>query len=306
MLFAHAPRRLIIATRSSKLGFWRADHVRSHLAALHHNTAIGIVEIAANYGRPNAAGKSRYSKEIQNVLADGRADLAVHSLKDVPLTLAPGFTLAAVLARDDARDALVSHRYARIAELPAYAVVGMASRRRAAQLRENLPGITVEALHGDVEAKLRQLDEGNCDALIMAVAGLKRLGLASRIASLLEPDVCLPAPGQGAIAIECRSERTELIAALAPLSDRATALAITAERAFARALGSTGRAALAAYAEWEEGALWLRGLVASESGRDVLRAEIDATVAEPEEAEQLGRDLADDLLAHGAARLLAA
>ena len=138
----------------------------------------------------------------------------------------------------------------------------------------------------------------------MAVAGLKPLGLSSRIASLLPPDVCLPAPGQGAIALECRNDRPELIAALAPLSDRATALATKAERAFARALGSTGRAALAAYAEWEEGALWMRGLVASEDGRDALRAEVDAAVAEAEDAEQLGRDLADALLARGAARLL--
>lgn len=303
---AHAPRRLIIATRSSPLGLWRADHVRSRLAAVHHNTAIVVADIAANNGRQTAAGKSHQAKDLHNVLADGRADIAVHALKDVPLTVASGFTLAAVLARDDARDALVSHRYARLAEVPAYAVVGTASRRRAAQLRENLPGLTVESLRGDVEARLRHLDEGHCDALVVAASALKRLGLGSRIASLLEPDECLPAPGQGAIAIECRSERTELIAALAPLSDRATTLATIAERAFARALGSTGRAALAAYAEWEEGTLWLRGLVASENGRDVVRAEIDATVDETEEAEQLGRDLADDLLAHGAARLLAA
>ena len=237
-------------------------------------------------------------------MEEGRADLAVHSLKDVPMDMPSGFTLASIAAREDPRDAFVSNRHARLKDLPPDAVVGTSSLRREAQLRERYPGLAIEPLRGNVNTRLRKLDEGRYDAIILAAAGLRRLGFASRIASLLEPDESLPAPGQGALAIECRSDRPDLVAALAPLSDRATTLATLAERAFSRALGGSCHTPLAGYAEWEEGSLWLRGLLASREGNDVLRGEIDADVQDEDAAAALGRALADDFLARGASRFL--
>ena len=250
-------------------------------------------------------GKGLFIKELEVAMAEGRADLAVHSLKDVPMEMPPGFALAAIAAREDPRDAFVSNRYTRLAELPPGAVVGTSSLRREAQLRERHPALAIEPLRGNVNTRLRKLDEGRYDAIILAAAGLKRLGFGSRIASLLEADESLPAPGQGALAIECRADRPELVAALAVLGDRATTLATTAERAFSRALGGSCHTPLAGYAEWEEGALWLRGLLAARDGGDVLRGEVDAEVADAEGADALGMALADDFLARGAARFLA-
>jgi hydroxymethylbilane synthase len=185
------------------------------------------------------------------------------------------------------------------------AVVGTSSLRREAQLRERYPALAIEPLRGNVNTRLRKLDEGQYDAIILAAAGLKRLGFGSRIAALLEPDDSLPAPGQGALAIECRSDRADLLQALAPLADQATTLAVGAERAFSRALGGSCHTPLAGYAEWEEGTLWLRGLLASRDGNDVLRGEAEADVADEAGAIQLGIELADDFLARGAARFAA-
>jgi hydroxymethylbilane synthase len=237
-------------------------------------------------------------------MADGRADLAVHALKNLPSDVTPGFTIAGITAREDPRDAFVSQRFRALDDMPAGAVVGTSSLRRHAQLRERHPALVVKTLRGDIQARLRALDNGRCDALIVAASSLKRAGYASRIGALLEPDESLPAPGQGALAIECRSDRPELVAALAPLADRATTLATAAERAFSQVLGGPATAPLAAYAEWEEGALWLRGLIASANGGGVLRGERDAQVDDVEGAQALGRDLADEFLARGAARLL--
>jgi hydroxymethylbilane synthase len=183
--------------------------------------------------------------------------------------------------------------------------VGTSSLRREAQLRERFPSLEIAPLRGNVNTRLRKLDEGQYDAIILAAAGLKRLGFASRIASLLESDQSLPAPGQGALAIECRSERGDIAALLSPLVDRATTLATTAERAFSRALGGSCHTPLGGYAEWEEGSLWLRGLLASRDGKDILRGELDADVQDEDGAAALGRALADDFLARGAARFLA-
>ena len=235
-------------------------------------------------------------------MREGRADLAVHSLKDVPMELPDGFALGAIVAREDPRDALVSNAHDTLGSLPENAVIGTSSLRREAQLRERHPKLRVEALRGNVGTRLRKLDEGAYAAIVLAASGLKRLGLAVRIRALLDPDVCLPAPGQGALAIECRSDRPDVFAALAPLSDPATTLATTAERAFARALGGSCQLPLAAYAEWEEGRLWLRGLIASRDGRDVLRGEREQEVGGVEDADDLGRALADDFLTRGAHR----
>ena len=251
-------------------------------------------------------GKGLFIKELEVAMADGRADLAVHSLKDVPMDLAEGFTLAAVMAREDPRDAFVSNHYLDLAGLPGGARVGTSSLRREAQLRERDRLLQVLPLRGNVNTRLRKLDEGRYDAIILAAAGLKRLGFAQRIASLLDPDESLPAVGQGALALECRADRPDVVAALAPLADRDTTLAITAERAFSRALSGSCHTPLAGHAVFLHGELWLRGLLASRDGASVLRGERRAAVADVVAAEALGRGLADDFLARGAARLMAA
>jgi hydroxymethylbilane synthase len=255
--------------------------------------------------RPLAAigGKGLFIKELENALREGRADLAVHSLKDVPMSLPDGFVLAAISAREDPRDAFVSTRYDTLADLPAGAIVGTSSLRREAQLRARHPGLRVESLRGNVHTRLRKLDEGRYDAIILAAAGLKRLGLGMRIRALLDPDDSLPAPGQGALAIECRTERVDLRSALAPLADPGTTLATSAERAFSRALGGSCQTPLAAYAEWEEGRLWLRGLLASRDGREVMRGDRERDIDDVDDALALGAALADDFLRRGAHRL---
>jgi hydroxymethylbilane synthase len=307
-----APRRLTIATRESALAMWQAEHVRSRLTSRYRGTAVDLLGVTTQgdriIDRPLASigGKGLFIKELENALRDGRADLAVHSLKDVPMNLPDGFVLAAISAREDPRDAFVSTRYEALSSLPDAAIVGTSSLRREAQLRERHPAFRIESLRGNVHTRLRKLDEGRYDAIILAAAGLKRLGLGTRIRALLDPDESLPAPGQGALAIECRADRIDVLHALQPLADRGTTLATTAERAFSRALGGSCQTPLAAYAEWEEGRLWLRGLLASRDGREVLRGEVENAVTEVDDAHALGVALADDFLRRGAHRLAAA
>ena len=302
------PPRLTIATRESALAMWQAEHVRARLEALHPGTTVELLGLTTQgdriIDRPLSAvgGKGLFIKELEAALRDGRADLAVHSLKDVPMDLPEGFVLGAITAREDPRDALVANDHDTLDALPENAVVGTSSLRREAQLRERHPGLRIESLRGNVNTRLRKLDEGGYTAIVLAAAGLKRLGLGLRIRALLDPDESLPAPGQGALAIECRSDRQDVVAALKPLVDPATTLATAAERAFSRALGGSCQMPLAAYAEWEEGRLWLRGLIASRDGRDVLRGEVESAVSEVAGAEDLGRALADDFLSRGAHR----
>ena len=304
------PRRVRIATRESALALWQAEHIRARLIAAHPGMVVDLLGLTTQGDRvldqplADIGGKGLFIKELEVAMDEGRADLAVHSLKDVPMEMPPGFVLAAITAREDARDALVSNRFAALSELPPGAVVGTSSLRREAQLRERFPHLRIEALRGNVNTRLRKLDEGRYDAIILAAAGLQRLGFSARIAALLEPDDSLPAPGQGALALECRADRVNIVAALAPLADLGTTLAATAERAFSRALGGSCHTPLAAYAEWEEGTLWLRGLLANRDGRDILRGELEDEVADVEEAELLGRTLADDFLGRGAARFI--
>ena len=310
MNHVHAPRRLVIATRESALALWQAEHVRTRLEALYPTSAIELLGVTTQgdrvTDRPLAAigGKGLFVKELEIAMGDGRADLAVHSLKDVPMELPSEFTLAAVVAREDPRDALVSNRYPTLDALPAGAIVGTSSLRREAQLRERYPKIKVDALRGNVNTRLRKLDAGRYDAMILAAAGLKRLGLGDRIRALLEPDDSLPAPGQGALALECRADRVDVITALSALSDLGTVLATTAERAFSRALSGSCTTPLAAYAQWEEGRLWIRGYIARRDGSDALRGEREAEITDSEEAEALGVGLANEFLARGAARLV--
>ena len=258
--------------------------------------------------RPLAAigGKGLFIKELEVAMAEGRADLAVHSLKDVPMEMPPGFALAAIAAREDPRDAFVSNRFASLAELPGGAIVGTSSLRREAQLRERHPGLEVRPLRGNVNTRLRKLDEGQYDAIILAAAGLKRLGFGERIRDLIDPEDSLPAPGQGALALECRADRPDVMAALAPLVDLASTLAVTAERAFSRALSGSCHTPLAAHATWQEGTLWLRGLIASQDGREVLRGERESQTVDAAGADALGNALAEEFLARGAARLIVA
>jgi hydroxymethylbilane synthase len=311
MIPASVPRRLRIATRESALALWQAEHIRTRLIGQYPGMAIDLLGLTTQGDRildqplSSIGGKGLFIKELEVAMDEGRADLAVHSLKDVPMEMPHGFALASITAREDPRDAFVSNRYAGLAELPPGAVVGTSSLRREAQLRERHPHLAIEPLRGNVNTRLRKLDEGQYAAIILAAAGLKRLGFGTRIAALLEPEESLPAPGQGALALECRSDRANILAALAPLADVGTTLATTAERAFSRALGGSCHTPLAAYAEWEGGTLWLRGLLAGRDGRDILRGEAEAEVADSEAAATLGLELADDFLARGAARFIA-
>ena len=308
----HVPHRLVIATRESALAMWQARHVQGRLAALYPRASVELLGLTTQgdqiLDRPLAAigGKGLFIKELEVAMAEGRADLAVHSLKDVPMEMPPGFALAAIAAREDPRDAFVSNRFTSLAELPAGAIVGTSSLRREAQLRERHAGLEVRPLRGNVNTRLRKLDEGQYDAIILAAAGLQRLGFGARIRDLIDPQDSLPAPGQGALALECRADRPDVTAALAPLVDLASTLAVTAERAFSRALSGSCHTPLAAYATWQGGTLWLRGLIASQDGREVLRGERKSQTVDAAGADALGNALAEEFLARGAARLIVA
>ena len=305
-------RRLTIATRESALALKQAEHVRARLATFYPDAAVELLGVTTQGDRvldkslAEIGGKGLFIKELELALSEGRADLAVHSLKDVPMDMPEGFTLAAISEREDPRDAFVSNHYLDLAGLPGGARVGTSSLRREAQLRERDPLLAIQPLRGNVPTRLAKLDRGEYDAIILAAAGLRRLGLAARIASLLDPEECLPAVGQGALALECRTDRDDIVAALRPLADREATLATTAERAFARALSGTCHTPLAGYAMFRRDELWLRGLLASQDGADVIRGEKSAAVGDAQAADALGRALAADFLDRGAARLVTA
>jgi hydroxymethylbilane synthase len=305
------PTRLVIATRQSVLALWQAEHVRERLRAIYPSCRVELLGLTTQGDRKletrlaDIGGKGLFIKELEQAIAEGRADLAVHSLKDVPMDMPEGFTLAAITAREDPRDALVSNAHRALAALPPGSSVGTSSLRREAQLRERYPQLKVEPLRGNVNTRLKRLDQGNHAAIILAAAGLKRLGFADRIAALLDPEDSLPAIGQGALAVECRSDRGDVIAALEALADAATTLATAAERAFGHKLAGSCHTPLAAYAVERDGALWLRGLIASRDGRRILRGERSAIVAASADAIALGESLGDEFLARGASAILA-
>ena len=307
---ASVPRKLIIATRRSALALWQAEHVRDRLVAIYPQCAVELLGLTTQGDRTldrslaDIGGKGLFIKELEQAMADGRADLAVHSLKDVPMEMPHGFVLAAIMAREDPRDAFVSLRYRSLTELPAGSSVGTSSLRREAQLRERYPELRVEPLRGNVNTRLHRLDQGNHAAVILAAAGLKRLGFADRITALLDPAESLPAIGQGALALECRADRGDVIDALARLADRESALATSAERAFGLALAGDCRTPLAAYAMQRDGELWLRALIASRDGRRVLRGERAGRCAGLDDARALGEALGAEFLARGAAAIL--
>ena len=248
---------LTIATRESRLAMWQAEHVRDLLSARGHQARLlGMTTLGdqiLDRSLSKVGGKGLFVKELEVALEDGRANLAVHSLKDVPMELPAGFALACVMVREDPRDAFVSNRYAGLAELPQGAVVGTSSLRRMALLRALRPDLRIEPLRGNLDTRLRKLDEGQFDGIVLAAAGLMRLGLASRIREVFAPETMLPAAGQGALGIEVRSASADVIAALAPLAHARTWAAVAAERAVSRCMGGSCSMPLAAFARFTEG-----------------------------------------------------
>jgi hydroxymethylbilane synthase len=299
----------VIASRESALAMWQARHIQARLAELSPGTSTEILGLTTEGDRrldaslAKIGGKGLFVKELEDALAGGRADIAVHSVKDVPMTLAPQFVLAAIGKREDPRDAFVSNRHAALAALPPGARVGTSSLRRECQLRARHPGLVIEPLRGNVPTRLRKLDEGRYDAVILAAAGLKRLGLAERITGLLDPAESLPAPGQGALGVECLQQRGDLIELLAGLNHGPTARCIAAERAISRALSGSCNVPLGAYAEARGGRLRLRAFVGAPDGSRTVRGEMEGPEADPE---ALGKALAERLRSQGAGEILAA
>ncbi|MDR0564729.1 MAG: hydroxymethylbilane synthase [Azoarcus sp.] len=300
--------RIIIATRESRLALWQAEHVKARLESALPACRVELLGMTTRgdqiLDRPlaNVGGKGLFVKELEAALLDGRADIAVHSMKDVPMVMGEEFTLACVMARETPFDAFVSSRYASLDDMPPGAVVGTSSLRRESQIHAQYPFLAVTSLRGNLDTRLRKLDEGQFDAIILAAAGLRRLGLESRIRAVLPAEVSLPAAGQGALGIECLASRGDLVASLQNLADPDTAACVAAERALSRALAGSCETPLGAYAEIRAGRVWLRGFVALPDGSRVVRG---AHEGEPAQAEALGRALADDLLAQGAKDVLA-
>ena len=301
-------KKLVIATRRSRLALWQAEHIAARLRELHKGLQVELLPMSTRGDElidrrlDQAGGKGLFVKELENAMADGRAQLAVHSMKDMPAELPPGFELAAITAREDPRDAFVSLKYKTFGEMPGGATVGTSSLRRQSQVVERHPGLEVLLLRGNVETRLAKLDRGEYDAIVLATAGLTRLGLEARITAHLGADEMLPAPGQGALGIECRSDEREVIALLMLLADPATSACVRAERAVSRALGGSCTLPLAAYAIRVQGnRLRLRALVASADGKRVVRQELEGAAADPE---ALGNRVAEDLRRQGAAEIL--
>lgn len=303
------PLRMVIASRESALAMWQARYVRSCLAELYPGMDVSIFGMTTQGDRMLGAslakvgGKGLFVKELEEVLAEGRADLAVHSMKDVPMHLPAGFELAAVMERADPRDAFISNRWRGLAELPPGSALGTSSLRRESQVRARYPQLRVAPLRGNVPTRVAKLDEGQYDAIILAAAGLKRLGLEARITALLTPEESLPAVGQGALALECRSEREDLHELLAPLNHDATALCVTAERAFSRALAGSCNVPLGGFAEMSGAGMRLRGFVGAPDGSRLVSGELETPA---HDAAALGHALAEKLRAQGADEILAA
>ncbi len=299
---------LRIATRSSPLALWQAEHVGARLEALHSHLKISLVTMKTSGDKmldaplAKVGGKGLFVKELELGLLDGRADLAVHSLKDVPAHLPDGLELAIVMEREDPRDAFVSNHYESLAGMPAGTLVGTSSLRRQTQIRQRYPELHVDWLRGNVNTRLAKLDAGEFDAIILAAAGLQRLGFAERIKVAIEPEECLPAIGQGVLGIEIRSDDEQLRELIAPLAHAETTLIISAERALNETLSGGCQVPVAGYAVLEQDQLYLRGLVGQPDGSEILRAEIRGSASQ---AHDLGVQLARQLLAQGADRILA-
>ena len=305
----NTPKKLVIASRESMLAMWQAEHIKGRLKALYPDCKVEILGMTTRGDQildrtlSKIGGKGLFIKELEQALQDGRADLAVHSIKDVPMELPEGFALAAIGERASPFDAFVSNQYARLEEMPAGAIVGTSSLRREAQLRAKFSHLTIKPLRGNVQTRLSKLDNGDYDAVILAAAGLQRLGLDGRIREILSPADSLPAAGQGALGIEIAAQRTDLADILRPLNHEETAACVTAERALARALGGSCQVPLAAYCVMEDGLLTLNGLVGHPDGSVIIEASAQAPAAY---ADALGRAVAKRLADDGAEELIAA
>ena len=308
-----APSATFIATRESRLALWQAEHVRD-LLTKHFGMQVELLGMTTRGDQildrtlSKVGGKGLFVKELETALEEGRAHLAVHSLKDVPMDLPEGFELAAVLEREDPRDAFVSPRYPSVAELPQGAVVGTSSLRRVVQLLAARPDLDVQPLRGNLDTRLRKLDEGGYDAIVLAAAGLMRLGLAERIASRFEPEAMLPCAGQGALCIEVRSDSRALREQLGQLTHRPTWFAVQAERAVSRALGGSCSMPLAAHGVWHGETLNLRVALghALRLNAPLLRAQASGPARDDAQARALGEHAAQTLRAAGAADYLGA
>lgn len=301
----------VIATRESRLALWQAEHVRDILSRRFGRPVdlLGMTtkgDQILDRALSKVGGKGLFVKELEVALEEGRAHLAVHSLKDMPMELPDGFVLAAVMEREDPRDALVSSHHASIEALPQGAVVGTSSLRRLAQLRALRPDLKIEPLRGNLDTRLRKLDDGQYDAIILAAAGLKRLGLEGRIRALIAPSVMLPAAGQGALGIEIRTGNPELADAIASLAHMPTWLATLAERAVSRALGGSCSMPLAAFAQWREGQLVLDARLGHPNASGLVEASLSATPADAADAEAMGQAVAQRLQEQAGPEWLAA
>lgn len=307
-------RAITIATRESRLAMWQAEHVKALLEARGYSVKLlGMTTMGdqiLDRSLSKVGGKGLFVKELELALEDGSADIAVHSLKDVPMELPPGFALACVMEREDPRDAFVSNHFANLAALPLAATVGTSSLRRVVLLKALRPDVKIVPLRGNLDTRLRKLDEGQFDAIILAAAGLKRLGLAQRIRAVFEPTEMLPAAGQGALGIEIKADRVDLIAALAPLAHQPTWMAVSAERAVSRAMGGSCSMPLAAHAVWQGTQLQLKAawgeseeipavpVIPAVAG--LVTASLTLEVADLDAAAAMGEQVAAQLQAGGA------
>lgn len=302
------PETLIIATRKSPLALWQAEHVADRLRAIHPNLTVTLLGMTTQGDRildaplAKIGGKGLFVKELENGLLNQQADIAVHSMKDVPIELPDGLHLAAILAREDPTDALVSNQYASFKALPPTAKIGTSSLRRQCQLKTHLPNCEILSLRGNVNTRLAKLDSGEYDAIVLASAGLKRLNMESRISETLTPEISLPAIGQGAIGIECRIDDPITHQRLSALHDTETNLCITAERAMNTRLQGGCQVPIAGFAQLQtDGQLLLRGLVGAPDGSEII---YEQQTASAEHAEALGFNVAEQLLSRGAGRIL--
>ena len=301
------PATLVIATRASRLALWQAEHVRDRLQVLYPDCQVTLLTMTTRGDQildrtlSKIGGKGLFVKELETALLDGRADLAVHSLKDVPVDMQSPFALPVILERDDPRDAFVSNDYASLDDMPAGAVVGTSSLRRESQIRQHYPHLKIQPLRGNLDTRLGKLDRGDYSAIILAAVGLKRLGLESRIRSCLPVEQSLPAAGQGALGIEVLESRSDMHRWLAPLACSETTACTLAERAVSRVLGGSCQVPLAAYARLDDGVLLLDALVAEPDGSRIVRSHVSGSVAS---AVQLGEQAAQELLQKGADDIL--
>mgnify|MGYP005988487875 CR=1 FL=1 len=301
--------KIVIATRESQLALWQANNVKAQLESLYPNLNVELLGMTTKGDQildsplSKIGGKGLFVKELETALMDGRADIAVHSMKDVPMAFPEGLGVAVICEREDPTDAFVSNDFNSVDDLPAGSIVGTSSLRRSCQLRMNRPDLVIKDLRGNVNTRLRKLDDGEYDAIILATAGLIRLEMQDRIRQRISAEESLPAGGQGAMGIECRSDDMQTIEMLVPLQHEETAIRVTAERAVNQRLNGGCQAPIACFAILEDETVWLRGLVGSPDGKTMIQSEI---YGHKDDAKSLGVQLADDLIARGANTILEA